>query len=75
VPAHTFVDLSDVTFIDESGETLLSDMRSSGAEFVATGVDTRYLLQNLKAPGERPLRRLIGPKALKPQAIKNGETK
>jgi len=54
------VHLSDVTFIDEDGETLLSEMRSAGVRFVATGVDTRHLLENLKRRGERPLRRLIG---------------
>jgi anti-anti-sigma regulatory factor len=55
------VDLSDVTFIDESGEQLLSEMRSNGAEFVARGVETKHLLKHLKATGERPLRRFIGP--------------
>jgi|ERR1700677_424994 anti-anti-sigma regulatory factor len=53
------VNLSDVTFIDEDGERLLSQMRSAGVEFVATGVDTKHLLQNLKSRGERPLRRSI----------------
>jgi anti-anti-sigma regulatory factor len=59
VNTHTVVDLSDVTFIDESGEKLLSEMRSDGAEFVATGVDTKHMLRNLKTKGERPLRRFI----------------
>jgi hypothetical protein len=54
------VDLSDVTFIDENGERLLAEMRSAGVDFVATGVETKHLLQNLKSRGERPLRRLIG---------------
>jgi hypothetical protein len=54
------VDLSDVTFIDEDGERLLAEMRRAGVEFVATGVETKHLLQNLKGRGERPLRRLIG---------------
>jgi hypothetical protein len=61
IDTHAVVDLSDVTFIDESGEQLLSEMRSGGAEFVAGGVDTKHLLKNLKAQGERPLRRFIGP--------------
>jgi hypothetical protein len=59
--ARTVVDLSDVTFIDESGERLLSQMRSEGAEFVAAGVDTKHLLKNLRTKGERPLRRCIAP--------------
>ena len=58
---HAVVDLSDVTFIDESGEKLLWEMRSEGAEFVASGVDTKHLLKNLRAKGERPLRRCIAP--------------
>ena len=58
---HTVVDLSDVTFIDEKGEELLSEMREDGAEFVAAGVETKYLLKNLKAKGGRPLRRFIAP--------------
>jgi hypothetical protein len=41
------VDLSDVTFIDERGEMLLSKMRGDGAEFVATGVETKHMLENL----------------------------
>jgi hypothetical protein len=58
--SHSIVDLSDVTFIDENGEGLLSEMRSSGVEFVATGIETKDLLENLKGQGERPLRRRIG---------------
>jgi hypothetical protein len=58
--AGSVVNLSDVTFIDEEGEKLLSEMRSAGVEFVATGVDTKHLLDNLRGRGERPLRRLVG---------------
>ncbi len=61
--SHNVVDLSDVTFIDESGEKLLSEMKSEGAEFVAAGVETKHLLKNLKRTGERPLRRFIAPLA------------
>ena len=43
------------------GEKLLSEMGSEGAEFVAAGVETKDLLENLKGKGERPLRRFIGP--------------
>ncbi|MDP8988806.1 MAG: hypothetical protein M3N41_01835 [Acidobacteriota bacterium] len=52
--------MSEVTFIDESGEKLLCEMRSEGAEFIAAGVETKHLLKNLKGKGERPLRRFIG---------------
>jgi hypothetical protein len=48
---------------DESGEKLLSEMGSDGAEFIAAGVETKDLLKNLKGNGERPLRRFIGPPA------------
>ena len=60
VNARTVVDLSDVTFIDESGEKLLSEMGSDGAEFIAAGVETIHLLNDLKGTDERPLRRFIG---------------
>ncbi len=46
--APEIVDLSDVTSIDESGEKLLSDMRSSGANLVGSGVYTKHLLKNLR---------------------------
>ena len=73
INSRLIVDLSDVTFIDESGEKLLSEMRREGAEFVAAGVDTRYLLKNLKDKGDRPLRRFIGPVAN--SCGKSGNTK
>jgi hypothetical protein len=53
------VDLRDVTFIDENGEGLLEQMRHEGAEFVASGVDTRDVLENLATAGQRPLRRFL----------------
>jgi ABC-type transporter Mla MlaB component len=75
---QTVVDLSDVTFIDESGEKLLSDMRNAGVTFIAAGVETKYLLDNLKAKGDRPLRRFIGPLTKRCEdksAIENGRNK
>ena len=45
--ARTIIDLTDVTSIDAGGEKLLSEMRNAGAEFVASGVYTNYLLENL----------------------------
>jgi hypothetical protein len=60
VESRALVDLSDVTFIDENGERLLSEMRDAGVAFVAAGVETRYLLENLNSNSERPLRRLVG---------------
>jgi hypothetical protein len=58
--SQAVVDLSDVTFIDEAGERLLSEMRGAGVEFVAAGVETKHLLEGLKGKGARPLRRSIG---------------
>jgi anti-anti-sigma regulatory factor len=58
--SNAVLDLSEVTFIDESGEQLLSDMRTAGVEFIAAGVETRHLLDNLASNGEKPLRRFIG---------------
>jgi hypothetical protein len=45
--AHAIVDLKEVTFIDQAGETLLGEMRSAGAELIATGVEHRHLLATL----------------------------
>lgn len=53
------IDLREVTFIDESGEALLQQMREDGAEFVASGVDTKDVLENLSTREERPLRRFL----------------
>ena len=50
-PSHAVVDLRDVTFIDKDGETLLSEMRSAGVEFIASGVENKHLLENLEAAG------------------------
>ena len=43
------IELNDVTLIDESGEGLLRDLKDEGAEFVARGVYTRHLVENLKS--------------------------
>lgn len=53
------VDLREVTFIDERGQRLLDEMRRDGAEFVASGVDTKDVLDNLADAGKRPLRRFL----------------
>jgi hypothetical protein len=45
------IDLSDVTFIDEMGKGLLSELGDEGAEFVARDVYTAYLLENLRSRG------------------------
>jgi hypothetical protein len=57
--SRAVIDLSDVTFVDEHGERLLSQMRTAGVEFVAVGVETKHLIENLEGNGERPLRRWV----------------
>jgi hypothetical protein len=54
--ARAIVDLKEVTFIDQAGETLLAEMRSAGAELIATVVEHQYLLatlDNVKSPSAR----------------------
>ncbi|MGH9666775.1 MAG: hypothetical protein ACRD9L_20315, partial [Bryobacteraceae bacterium] len=58
-PGRRIIDLSEVTFIDESGEGLLDAMRRDGAEFMATGVDTKHILENLNTPEKPALRRCL----------------
>jgi anti-anti-sigma regulatory factor len=53
------IDLSDVTFIDERGESLLRGMKHAGVEFIASGVDTQHLLQNLMKTRRPSLRRFM----------------
>ena len=55
------IDLSDVTFIDETGERLLRELRDQGAEFVAKGIDTCHILENLAVRDRPQLRRYLGP--------------
>jgi hypothetical protein len=45
--ARAIVDLKQVTFIDEAGQALLAEMRSAGAELIATGVEHQHLLAML----------------------------
>jgi hypothetical protein len=39
------IDLNDVSFIDQKGERLLRAMGKKGAQFIATGIYIKYLLQ------------------------------
>ena len=39
------VDLNEVTFIDKKGERLLQTMSKEGAQFIATGLYIKHLLQ------------------------------
>lgn len=42
------VDLSDVTLIDKSGEEVLLQMLHQRARFIATGLYTKHLLEELQ---------------------------
>jgi hypothetical protein len=57
--AHAVVDLRDVTFIDETGESLLAEMQKAGTELVAAGVDHKHLIATLRSETGRPLRRTL----------------
>ena len=39
------VDLNEVTFIDKKGERLLRAMAKGGAQFIATGIYIKYVLE------------------------------
>lgn len=51
---RAIVDLKEVTFIDRAGEALLAEMRSAGAEFIATGVEHQHLVATLDNHKESP---------------------
>jgi hypothetical protein len=53
------VDLSDVTFIDKGGERLLRTMSKGGAQFIATGIYIKHILDQLKPKGKRGLFKVI----------------
>jgi len=74
--AHAVVDLKEVTFIDEDGEKLLGEMMCAGTEFIATGVATKDLLENLKNHREYTLRRSVedlGALGAEPETPQNGD--
>ena len=43
------VDLNQVTFIDKSGERLLRTLARGGAQFIASGLYTRHILDQITA--------------------------
>jgi anti-anti-sigma regulatory factor len=53
------VDLTNVTFVDEAGARALCGMKDAGAQFIARGVDTQHLLDDLKRKTAPPLRRCL----------------
>jgi hypothetical protein len=48
-----------VTFIDKSGERLLRAMSKKGAEFVASGMYTKHVLDMVKTAGKGSLSKLL----------------
>ena len=54
------VDLSCVTFVDLDGERVLAAMMKDGAEFIATGVYTKHILETLEKRRQRWIRKLVG---------------
>jgi anti-anti-sigma regulatory factor len=54
------VDLSCVTFVDLDGERVLATMMEDGAEFVATGVYTKHVLEMLGKRRQRWIRKFTG---------------
>jgi hypothetical protein len=42
-----------VTFVDQTGEAVLAEIMSQGAELVASDVYTKHLLRNLSSESKR----------------------
>ena len=47
------IELIDVSFVDRSGEAVLEEIMSQGAEFVARDVYTKHLLRTLRSELQR----------------------
>jgi len=54
------VDVSGVTFVDLDGERVLAAIMKDGAEFIASGVYTKHILETLEKRRQRWIRRLVG---------------
>jgi anti-anti-sigma regulatory factor len=54
------VDVNGVTFVDLDGERVLAAMMKDGAEFIATGVYTKHVLDILEKRRQRWIRKFIG---------------
>jgi outer membrane protein TolC len=54
------VDLDDVTFIDEEGESALDEMMREGVRTVARGVYTKQLLADIRSKNKRRMCRFFG---------------
>jgi anti-anti-sigma regulatory factor len=54
------VDVSGVTFVDLDGERVLAAMLKDGAEFIATGVYTKHVLEMLEKRRRRWITKFMG---------------
>jgi membrane fusion protein (multidrug efflux system) len=54
------VDLNEVTFIDKSGERLLRMLARDGAQFTASGIYTKHVIEHLSVRSERSISNLFG---------------
>lgn len=71
--ARIVVDLTQVTFVDEAGETLLGEIYDAGAEFTARGVANKHLLECLKDKEARANCGVRTSAPKRPQLLKEGE--
>ena len=53
------VDVSGVTFVDLDGERVLATMIKDGAQFIASGVYTKHILEILEKRRQRWIRRCM----------------
>jgi anti-anti-sigma regulatory factor len=53
------VDVSNVTFVDLDGERVLDAMVKDGAQFIATGVYTKHVLETLEKRRQRWVRKFM----------------
>jgi len=53
------VDLNEVTFIDKSGERLLRMLARDGAQFTASGIYTKHILEHLNVRRKRGTSNLL----------------
>jgi anti-anti-sigma regulatory factor len=54
------VDVNGVTFVDLDGERVLAAMMKDGAEFIASGVYTKHILETLEKRRQRWIRKFAG---------------
>ena len=54
------VDLNEVTFIDKSGERLLRILARDGAQFAASGIYTKHVIEHLSARSKFSISNLFG---------------